>query len=411
MIEGRDIVCQSFVTWDDHWGTPQQQMSRFAARNRIFFIDQPISPLSFVTGIRRRSSVMRQLRRWRDGPRQVADNVWAGAPPPILPMRNNRFVNRINASIMRRWLSRQVKQLGFRDVIYWNFQPQSPGLSRAVAPILSVFHCVDDFSAIPHWWNQADSSMAREAESCREADVVVCTGRKLVQSRRKFNANIHFVPEGADVELFYTAALPETKVPAGMDALPGKVVGYVGVIDFRLDMELLAYVARQRPEWSVAIVGPVKGDTQDVSMLKSLPNVHFFGRQRLEDLPAYVKAMDVCTIPYILNDYSHHIFPLKLYEYMAAGKPIVASDMEEMRPYAGDEMTIAHSPEEFLAAVDDAMKSDTPERAAARREAARNESWDHRVEQVSAILEPMLHERGRRGEAGAPGCATLLAGN
>jgi glycosyltransferase involved in cell wall biosynthesis len=409
MIEGRDIVCQSFVTWDDHWGTPQQQMSRFAARNRIFFIDQPISPLSLLTGIRSRSAVMRQFRRWRQGPRKVADNVWAGAPPLILPVRNTKLINRINAWIMRRWLAGQVKKLGFHDTIYWNFQPQSPGLASAVKPVLSVFHCVDDFSAIPHWWNLTTASMTREAESCREADVVICTGRKLTESRRTFNNSIHFVPEGADVTLFFTASAPETAVPAGMAALPGKVVGYIGVVDFRLDAELLTYIARQRPDWSLAIVGPVKSDTNDMTALRALPNVHFFDRQPLDALPSFLKRMDACLIPYVLNDYTHHIFPLKLYEYMAAGKPIVASDMEEMRPYAGDEMAIAKTPAEWVAAINDAITHDSPDRVLARQEAARSESWDHRVEQVSAIIEPMLRERRRTSTS--PTSTTLLAGN
>jgi len=138
MIEGRDIVCQSFVTWDDHWGTPQQLMCRFAARNRIFFIDQPISPLSLFTGIRSRASVRRQYHRWRAGPREVAKNVWAGAPPPVFPVRNLWIVNRLNGWILRRWLSRQISRFGLRDVVYWNFQPQSPGLARAARPVLSV---------------------------------------------------------------------------------------------------------------------------------------------------------------------------------------------------------------------------------------------------------------------------------
>jgi hypothetical protein len=105
--------------------------------------------------------------------------------------------------------------------------------------------------------------------------------------------------------------------------------------------------------------------------------------------------MDVCLIPYVLNDYTHHIFPLKLYEYMAAGKPIVATDMAEMRPYAGEEMTIARTKEEFLASIEEAIAQDSAQRAAARQATARSESWDDRVEQVSAILEPMLHERER----------------
>ncbi len=395
MIKGRDIVCLSFVTWDDHWGTPQQWMSRLAKHNRILFVDQPISPLSLFTGIRKRGAVIQQFRRWRQGYREVAKNVFAAAPPPIIPMRYVKPVNRINAWILRRWLARQSQRVGFRDPIFWNFQPSLPGLASAVNPSLSVYHCVDEFSAVPYWWHPGAAVRAREVECCRESDVVLCTGRKLVESRRGYNQNIHFVPEGADVELFGQAMRPETVAAPGVAALPGKVIGYVGVLDFRLDVDLLAFMAEREPDWSFALVGPMKGDTADMAKLTALPNVHLFGRQPIEALPAYVKAMDVCTIPYILNEYTHHIFPLKLYEYMAAGKPIVATDMEEMRPYAGDTMAVTRTHEEFLEATRDAIECDSPERAAQRAQAARHESWDDRVEQGSAILGPLLAARDR----------------
>jgi glycosyltransferase involved in cell wall biosynthesis len=409
MIEGRDIVCISFVSWDEHWGTPQQHMSRLARQNRILFVDQPISPLSLLTGHRRRRDLVDQLRRWRSQSREVRPNVFVAAPPPTLPLRYHKLGNSINAFIMRRWLRRQTTRLGFRDPIFWNFLPSFPHIGKAVHPSLSVYHCVDDFTAIPHWWSPASVVRAREAECCRESDVVVCTGRKLVSSRRKHNSNTHFVPEGADVDLFATAMSPDTRMPDDIAALPNKVVGYIGVVDWRLDGELIAMMARRRPDWSFAFVGPVLSGVHAMPEMEALLNVHFFGNRKIEDLPAYVKKMDVCLIPYILNDYTHHIFPLKLYEYMAAGKPIVASDMEEMRPYAGDEMTIAHSREEFLATIDDAIANDTPERARSRQEAARNESWDHRVEQVSAIIEPMLRERECRNNVTASGQTTLRA--
>jgi glycosyltransferase involved in cell wall biosynthesis len=278
---------------------------------------------------------------------------------------------------------------------------------------LSVYHCVDDFASVPYWWHPGAAVRSRERECCVEADVIICTGRMLVESRKHLNPNVHFVPEGADIDLFTKAALPHTEVPQDMERLRKPVVGYIGVIDFRLDVGLLAHMAKARPEWSFALIGPVKKDT-DLQDLHDLPNVVFFGNRRIEELPAYIKGMDACLIPYVLNDYTHHIFPLKLYEYMAAGKPIVATDMAEMRPYAGDEMTIAHTNDGFLAAVEDALAHDSPERAASRRETARGESWDDRVEQVSAILEPMLHDRdrapGRRAPASSSG-AEAVAGS
>jgi len=408
MIEGRDIVCVSFVTWDEHWGTPQQLMSRLAKRNRVLYVEQPMSPLSFFTGIRGRDVVMRQLRRWREGPRVVAENVWAAAPPPVLPMRANKAANAVNAAILRGWLGRQARTLGFRDVLYWNAQPSLPGLARAVSPALRLFHCVDDFSALPHWWHQPRSLLAREAEACREADVVVCTARKLVESRRRHNPNIHFVPNAANVELFAKASLPETRVPDDIARLPGKVVGIFGVIDFRLDAGLVAYVAAQRPDWSIALVGLIKGDA-DLSPLRALENVHILGRKPTAELPGYLKAMDVCLIAYALNDYTHHVFPLKLYDYMAAGKPIVATDMEELRPIEGEHLRIGRTREEFVAAIEDAMASDSPARAAARAGVAALHSWDQRVEEISDIIGPMLRERRRRSPV-APAPVEGLAG-
>jgi glycosyltransferase involved in cell wall biosynthesis len=384
MIKGRDIVCMSFQAWDSHWATPQQLMSRLAKHNRVLFVEQPITPLSPFTG--RHPGVWKQVRRWWSGPRREGD-LTAAAPPPILPFRSSRIVNRINAWIIGRWLARQVKRLGFHDPIFWNLQPAMPGVGAAVKPSLLLYHCVDDFAGAPFWWNQEKPMRAREAESCREADLIICTGRKLVEERRHYTSQIHFVGEGADVPLFARAGDPATVIPDDIAKLPGKIVGYIGVIDFRLDADLLKYLTEREPGWSIAIIGPVHGDARDVDELKALPNVHFFGNRQIEDLPRYLKAFDVCMIPYILNDFTHHIFPLKLYEYMASGRPIVATAMEEMALMAGPELTIGYSKESFHAAVRDAIASDTPEKRTARRTASEQHSWDHRVEEISELIE------------------------
>lgn len=385
MIKGRDIVCLSFVTWDDHWGTPQQLMSRLARHNRILFVDQPVSPFSFLTGIRRRDAVSRQVRRWRQGYREVSKNVYAAAPPPILPLRYHKPVNALNALVLRRWLARQARALGFRDPIFWNFQPSLPHLGAAVRPALSVYHCVDEFAAIPYWYHSAASTRARETECCREADVIICTGRTLVDWRRAINPNTHFVANAANYDLSSKAALPETQIPDDIARLPGKVVGMLGVIDFRLDAALIEHLATSRPDWSLALVGLVKGDAP-LHRLRALPNVHIFGFKPQAQLPGYLKAMDACLIPYALNEYTHHVFPLKLYDYMAAGKPIIASDIAEIRPDEGQGFVIARGSHEFLQAVERAIAQDSPERVAERQALARKHTWDQRVEEISDII-------------------------
>jgi len=397
MIEGRDIVCFSFGAWDDMVETPQYLMTRLATRNRVLYIDAPVSPLGAIRGLQGPAGTWRAIKNWRRGYRQVADNLWVAAPPPILPKRTNRFVNRINAVLLRRWLAAQAKSLGFEHPVYWTFQPRFPGLGRALKPALSLYYCVDDFAAAPYTWNSEPEVRALEEQTCRESDVVICTGRRLVENRRAFNPETHFIPEAADVALFARAMDAGVKQPDEIARLPGRIVGYTGLINWRIDVPLMLHLAQQRPEWSFALVGPVKDDEYLVPLL-ALPNVHCFGRKTIEELPGYLKAMDVCILPYVLNEYTHNVFPLKLFEYAAAGKAIVSTDMYEMRAYEGSELTIGRTPEEFERLIADALTTDSPEHQAERSTGARANTWEHRLEEAARILTPHLD----RAAAAAP---------
>ncbi|HYM14361.1 MAG TPA: glycosyltransferase [Dehalococcoidia bacterium] len=393
MLKGRDIVCLSFVTWDDHWGTPQQVMSRLARSNRVLYVDQAVSPLSFVTGIRSRAALARQLRRWRQGYREVAKNVYAAAPPPVLPLRSFKPVNAINGWILRRWLARTARRLGIREPIVVNFQPLSPHVASAVRPSHTVFYCVDQYAAVPIWWHSSAAAAAREAECCREAELVVCVGRALTEARRALNPNTHFVPNAADVAHFATARDPATAVPDDLARLPKPVAGYIGVVDFRFDAGLIAAAARDRPEWSFAVIGPVKGDARGLEPLRALRNVRFLGNKPVAQLPAYARGIDVCLIPYRVDEFTSHIFPLKLFEYLAAGKPIVASDLRELRPYEGTGVSIARTPDEFVSAIEAALAGESSERVAERQLLARSHTWDERVEQLSALIAALVSSR------------------
>lgn len=397
MITGRDIVCASFGNWGDMSETPHHLMTRLARQNRVLFVNQPVSPLSFASRMVKPREFAGRLTAWRHGARPVAPNLWEATPPPILPRRTNKLVSVINAAYLSRWLGRQARALDFRDIVYWNFQPWIPGLARALKPVASVYYCVDDFASAPYWWNPGAGVRAREEECCREADLVVCTGRQLVEKKRALNPNVAFVPEGADVEAFIDATNDGTSVPEDLRQLPGKVIGYVGAINWRLDSGIILHMAEREPGWSFALIGPVWGDLPDAERLRAASNVYFLGPKPASSLPSYCKGMDVCLIPYVLNEYTHHIFPLKLYEYMAAGKPMVSTDMTEMRPYEGEHLAIGRSPEDFHGAVRRVLEEDSPQRATERQAAARNESWDARVEQLSDLVAPLLAGGGSSG--------------
>lgn len=403
VIEGRDIVCLSFVGWDDYWGTAQQLMSRFAARNRVLFVNPPVSAFSFFTESRGAGYAWQRLRQWLKGPRLVAPNVYAATPPPALPFRYRRLTNRVNSVIMGRWLRKQAAGLGFRNPIVWSFLPSMPPrIGSSLRPALSVYHCVDDFASVPHWWNAATDVRARDAECCTEADVVLCTGRQLAEARRSLNSRVNVVLNGADVELFSRAVSPETNAPADIASISRPVVGFSGVIDFRFDTALLTELALRRPDWSIALVGhtaPGGGATDgkgrvlsgiDLSGLLALPNVHLLGWKPIEALPGYLKGMDVCLIPYVRSEFTRHIFPLKLFEYMAAGKPIVATDLEELLPYAGHSLTLAGTPSEFHDAIVNAIEDAPAAFSSERAELVQGHSWDKRVEQIDGILGPLL---------------------
>lgn len=404
-LTNRDIVCLSFVAWDDVWGTPQQVMSRLAPDNRVLFIEPPVSPLSLVTGVRDRGYVLQRVERWRAGVRQVAPNVWAAAPPPLLPLRYHPLVSRLNANALRGWLRHTCERLGMYQPLVWNFQPAFAGVGSAVNPALSIYHCVDDFSAVPHWWNPAHQVQAADAACSREADLVVCTGRRLAEERAAVNPNSHFVPNGADTALFGGALQPGA-APAELATLPHPIIGFGGVIDFRFDAALVRQMAARRPEWSFVLVGPVKGGV-DLAPLQALPNVHLTGPQPMAAMPAYLRAMDVCTIPYVTNEFNRHAFPLKLFEYLAAGKPVVATPLAELQPYAGDLLTLAPDAAAFEQAVAAALAEDTPARADRRVRLAADNSWERRVDDLGWLVHRALSRPPTPTRPGATAVPTI----
>ena len=406
MLRGRQIVCLSSIDWDFLWQGHQQIMSALAGcGNRILFVES--------TGVRRPAvrDAPRLWRRLRGGlghgaRRRRPDNLHVYAPV-VLPFPYSRLARAVNLPILRRAIQRATRTWDPTPPIVWNFLPTplSRSVTAALRPALSIFHCVDDLAASSPGAARAGAS---EAQCFADADLVFVTSHLLLERARRLNPNAYLCPSGVDWPRFAAARRGPVPPPDDLRALPRPIIGYLGGLHRWVDQALIAAVAARRPEWSFALVGPIQ---TDVSALTRLPNVHALGSRGPDQVPGCLRGFDVATIPYRLADYTHHVYPAKLNEYLAMGLAVVATPLVEIERFNQDHgnlVAVAGDPAGFETAIETAL-ADRGQAAIERRLAvARANSWETRLELMSALIVDALERRAgrrpgpRRSEAERP---------
>jgi glycosyltransferase involved in cell wall biosynthesis len=382
-LRGRSIVCVGFADWDGAlWTNQQHLMSRLGRDNRVLFVES-LGLRRPQLGGRDVRRMARRLRRGLGGPRP-SDGVDV-LSPLVIPLHASRVTRAVNARLLPLQVGRAARRLGLVDPILWAYVPQAAMLVDELRPSLIVYHCVDDLAA--QKGIDADSVRAAEREFVPQADLVMASAPALAERMRGLSSNVLEAPNVADTELFSTA-LDAGEVDAGIAALPEPRIVFTGAItQTKLDLALLAGLARLRPDWSLALVGPVgAGDLDtDVSELAGIENVHLLGSRRYEDLPAVLRGAAAGLIPYLYNELTASVFPMKVYEYLAAGLPVVATPLPALRGASGIEF--ASDPEETAASLDRLIADDSPARRAERSRLAAGHSWDARLTDIAAALE------------------------
>jgi glycosyltransferase involved in cell wall biosynthesis len=381
-LEEKDIVCVGFADWDaELWTNQQHLMSRLAARNRVLFVESLGLRRPQLAG-RDLRRIARRLRRALRGPRP-ADGLHV-LSPLVVPAHGRPGLRALNARLLRAQVRRAVQRLGLTRPVLWSYVPQAEALLDVLDPSAVVYHCVDDIAAQKGVAGAA--FRAAEARFAARADLVLASAPALAARMRTLSDRVLEAPNVADTALFAEALAPGPEDSA-ITALPQPRIVFTGaVVGTKLDLELLAAVARRRPDWAFALVGPVgAGDPgTDVSALHGLPNVHLLGPRPYAGLPAVLRAADAALIPYAVNDLTRSVFPMKVYEYLAAGLPVVATPLPAL---AGvDAITTASDANAMAGALARALDEDSPARRQARSEAARGHSWDARLEQISRAL-------------------------
>ena len=390
MLSGQNIVCFAPNTWDDIWRNRHQIMSRLARQNRILFVEPHVYLRQIAPALRKGGPFT--LNRTRVY--SPIDNLWVYQWPTYAPISGKSPLRDLTFSLRQRSLRRVLQRLDMTDPILWVFQYNLGEMIGHLDEKLVIYHAVDEYSAYAPQTTTAagadwqDTIRKLEKEVIGRADLVFVTSSGLYERKRHLHQHVFHVPNGVDYDLF---SRPTNPLPSELIGLSRPVIGYAGVINEKIDYPLLEAIASKRPDWQFIFVGPIalKHEREQLTRLQALPNVHFLGRKPVEELPNYLHPCDVCLIPYKNNEWTRNISPLKLYEYLATGAPIVSTDIPAAREFP-DTVRIASDQDAFIQAIIDAMQSDTPERRREQQQLAQAHSWDKRVETLSNIVEAHL---------------------
>ncbi|HKE92694.1 MAG TPA: glycosyltransferase, partial [Povalibacter sp.] len=290
----------------------------------------------------------------------------------------------LSAASLRSRLSLARKRLlarGATHIALYIWRDEFAAALDHVAHDFVCYHIDDEYS----FSDKERPNSPRELQLLHRANQVIVHSPALFSKKGGINPNTTLIPNGVDYRLFST---PHVE-PADLAAVPHPRIGYAGVIKRQLDFDLLLRLARARPQWSLVLVGPVtnvEGKELPLAALRQLPNVHFLGNKPAAELPGYIQHFDVCLMCYDVNDYTRYIYPLKLHEYLASGRPTVSSPIDAMRNFSHI-VTIANDEAEWLAAIEHGLnETDRDAAAAARKAVARANDWDTLVERIAALF-------------------------
>lgn len=344
-------------------------MSRFARSRRVFYIEEPdVGP----------------------GPSRLMlreeGNVWVAVP----------YLNKnLDKSEGRKDHIAQIKglfkQFGISSPIQWYYTPMAIDYTRDFPAALVIYDCMDELAAFK---GASPKMRGFEDELFNRADLVFTGGESLFQSKRKRHPHVYCFPSSIDYAHFYQAR-ECVQDPVDQAAIPHPRLGYYGVIDERMDQELLEQAAARRPEWHLILVGPVvKVEEKD---LPHRTNIHYLGMKDYEELPAYLSGWDVALLPFQVNLSTRFLSPTKIPEYLAGGKAVVASPIHDViHPYQDQGLvSIASNVNDFICQVEQVINRHDQSRQVWLNkvdEFIQNNSWDQTWKRMESVIESSLNE-------------------
>jgi teichuronic acid biosynthesis glycosyltransferase TuaH len=385
IVENTTIVILGAAKFDGPYESTSFTTAKYLAQNNeVLYADYPYTWKDYLKG-KETSAVTTR----KDGFRLAKYSLLSTGIPRlkilILPlMLSINFLpegRRIKAIL-------DVRQIV--DFIFINsFNFHYPNVGRKLKPTLNVYHCVDPL-VIEH---DKKHGLKSERQIVKDADLVFCTSKQLYDEKIIINKNTYFIPNAADLRHSTKALDPDLKIHESIAQIPGPVIGYFGNIERRIDFRLLKQVVELNQDKSFVFVGPVD-EAYIPTDFTALKNVYFIGRLPYEDMPAVLKGFDVCMIPFKKDEFSSTIFPLKLFEYLGAAKPVVATNFNmDLEDFTEDVIPYCSSASEFSSAISDLLLQNDDMYKSKRLQIAERNTWDIRLKQFSEILASFYYKR------------------
>ena len=364
-----DLVCLSHLRWDFVYQRPQHLLTRFANERRVFFIEEPI----FVEGPIRLDVSQRE----------------SGVYIVVPHLSKEMIVEETVDAIQQEMIDQLFADYGINDYVLWYYTPMAVAWTRHLTPLAVVYDCMDELSAFR---NAPRRLKELEAELFTRAELVFTGGQSLYEAKRNQHPEVYAFPSSIDA-MHFAQARTITTDPADQAEIPRPRLGFFGVIDERMDIELLAGIAEARPDWHLVIIGPVV--KIDPATLPRLSNVHYLGGKAYTELPAYLAGWDVAILPFARNESTRFISPTKTPEYLAAGRPVVSTSIRDVvRPYGQKGLVrIADTVEKFVAAAKAAMNEDAAKRLRKVDAFLSQTSWDRTWGRMRELIEDVVAAR------------------
>ncbi len=378
-----EIIHIGVNRWDSMIQREQHLILGLSQFYRALFVDPPLSFLTLSLG-----KMKGKKRTFRSRLHRVNDRLIVCTPPAYPPFSQRISpIHRWNTRLLASHVKALVERLSFKNYILGVSWPLSVGMLRELKPQWSYYDCSDDYPTYPGLKADKKKLLHSEEELLRSVNLVFCSARGLVEAKAAYNPRCFFIPNGVDPSFLLTGG---KEIPRDLKSIRKPVVGYMGTIGEWVDLDALIGLAKTRPEWSIVLIGPV-ATGRFASALAGIANLHWLGEKSHGELPGYLGQFDVCLIPFKVNAFTEKIYPTKFHQYLGAGKPVVSSELPDLKPFSRWAI-FYRSPSEMEEKVEEALSEDSGEKASERRRIAGENTWDQRVKTIKEIFDKYLHK-------------------